>query len=354
MADFFIVTKALKSIYSNSQRIVDDQSSMLQLININGLFVHLCFIALFILIDIKELVALNIVSIILWTVSIYYTLKSHYRISVFLISIEVSVHAIVATLTMGLASGFQLYLWPAVLLMCILPTKNPKDSFICLAVIIAPLLLLNLFAPRERDVYQSVYTGLYFFNLLMASVPYILTALIMRMIYMHNFENMAHRAYNDELTQLINRRRGYELLHDAAAQSQSLCLALGDIDHFKHINDSLGHLKGDEALQKVAYYCTQQLDGLGTCCRWGGEEFLFIFIDQPYQHVQYAMEELCQKMPSKVVMDGLDSPITCSFGLICVNSEETIEQALTKVDKLMYQAKNEGRFRVCHPLVERA
>lgn len=348
MADFFIITKALKDLYNNSQRLVDNESSTLQLINVNGLIAHLCFIVLFILIDINWLAIMNIVSVIVWCVSIVCTIKGRHRISVFLIAIEISTHATVTTLTMGLAAGFQLYLWPAVLLMCVLPAAHQKSSFWCLSIIIAPLLLLNLFAPLEKEAYRSVYNGVYLFNLVSASLPFILTAIMVRMIFMHNFQHMEQRAYNDELTGLVNRRRGYEILHAAVKKHQYISLALGDIDHFKRINDSLGHLKGDDALRKIADYCSKQLDDMGICCRWGGEEFLFIFIDQPYTHVRYKMEMLCEKMPLNVKMEGLDTPITCSFGLVRLDQQETLEQALSEADKLLYQAKDAGRFRVVH------
>ncbi|WP_067100055.1 GGDEF domain-containing protein [Marinomonas atlantica] len=348
MADFFIITKALKDLYNNSQRLVDNESSTLQLINVNGLIAHLCFIILFILIDIKWLAIFNVVSVMLWCVSIFCTIKGRYRFSILLIACEISAHAFAATTTMGLASGFQLYLWPAVLLMCILPARYHRSAMACLTLIIAPLLLLNIFAPFEKEAYQDTYSWLYVFNLISASLPFIFTAIVVRMIFVSHLQRMEYRAYNDELTQLVNRRRGYEILNIAASKNQSIYIALGDIDYFKRINDSLGHLKGDEVLQGVARLFSQYSEGKGTCCRWGGEEFLFIFIDQPYPDVLSTMERLCQDVPLKIQVDGLDSPITCSFGLIKLDKQECLEDALSEVDKLLYQAKNTGRSKVVH------
>ena len=346
MPNISIITTAFNNLRKRSHHIIDDEATTLQLINVNGLLAHVCFIFLFLVLDIAWLALVNVISVVAWSISIILTILHRYRESILLIAFEISSHAAIATIELGLAAGFHLYLWPAVLLMCVIPARNNVASYVCLGMILFPLLLLNLFAPFEKSEYLSLYTPLFVFNLILASIPFIIIAAIVRLIYLHNVANMKKQAETDELTGLMNRRRGMEYLKSCVEDSQPVCIALADIDHFKQVNDSFGHQIGDNVLISLSNLLKQRIKTPAASCRWGGEEFLFIFPTTELEQAAKLLHELCLEIPEAVKVKGVDRPITCSFGLIQIIENEPIHHAIARVDTFLYQAKDSGRFQV--------
>jgi diguanylate cyclase (GGDEF)-like protein len=132
---------------------------------------------------------------------------------------------------------------------------------------------------------------------------------------------------------------------------ESLGVILGDIDHFKSVNDTLGHLFGDEALREVGRRLRAQLriyDGVG---RYGGEEFLMILpnCDLPNALLRAnALREIIASTP--VNYSGKDRLITMSMGVsvsACEGKAE-VEALLNQADDGLYRAKENGRNRIEH------
>lgn len=149
----------------------------------------------------------------------------------------------------------------------------------------------------------------------------------------------------DRLTQLHNRAFGEDiLLHENqryARTGAEYSVILLDIDHFKKINDSYGHLKGDEVLQQLSTVLKDHTRKTDTVARWGGEEFLVIC---PDTHIEGA-SRLAETIRSKIESHdfGLSTPVTCSFGVSGSRPDEKTNQLLVRVDKALYQAKHKGR-----------
>jgi len=168
-------------------------------------------------------------------------------------------------------------------------------------------------------------------------------------------ESMRHAATHDSLTGLMNRGEIVALLERelerGRRERKTLGVILGDIDHFKSVNDTLGHLFGDEALREIASRLRAQLriyDGVG---RYGGEEFLMILpnCDLPNALLRAnALREIIASTP--VAYSGESKLITMSMGVAvsaCVGKTE-VEALLNQADTGLYQAKKNGRNRVEH------
>lgn len=156
----------------------------------------------------------------------------------------------------------------------------------------------------------------------------------------------------DELTGLANRRYFLETLKTELARSRRyhtpLSLAILDIDHFKHINDTFGHDTGDRVLCDLGKLLVRELrtfDGIG---RLGGEEFAILFPNTSAENAKLACERVIAAIRMReVVTDEGGTRYTASFGLTDVSADMTDGQAFLKAaDKLLYQAKGEGRNRV--------
>jgi len=176
-------------------------------------------------------------------------------------------------------------------------------------------------------------------------------------------ESMRHAATHDSLTGLMNRGEivamlGREL-ERARREHSPVGVILGDIDHFKKVNDTLGHLFGDEALREVGHRLREQLriyDGVG---RYGGEEFLMVLPNCDLPHAMQRANELREIIASApVACCGKEKLITMSMGVaISANDgKNDLEALLNHADSGLYAAKESGRNRVEHfvPVVKKA
>jgi diguanylate cyclase (GGDEF)-like protein/PAS domain S-box-containing protein len=152
----------------------------------------------------------------------------------------------------------------------------------------------------------------------------------------------------DGLTGLYNRRYIDELIRIEIARAcrsrEPLTIALFDLDHFKRINDQLGHARGDDVLKATALALKTALRETDIVGRYGGEEFLAIL---PLTTLQDAISPLSRVRItlSMHLTPGLPYPVTVSAGVARYREGETPLEFMSRVDKLLYEAKREGRDR---------
>jgi diguanylate cyclase (GGDEF)-like protein len=161
-------------------------------------------------------------------------------------------------------------------------------------------------------------------------------------------ELLTQLAMTDKLTGLHNRAKLDELLQNELDRSKrfhhSFGLVIMDIDHFKEINDTYGHLAGDTVLRELSKLITQQLSPTDKVIRWGGEEFLFICRETDQKEVLERVKKLCLKIEQHRF--SIPSGITASFGLTHYSKGDTIDSIIKRADDALYLAKNSGRNRI--------
>lgn len=161
-------------------------------------------------------------------------------------------------------------------------------------------------------------------------------------------------AMQDELTGLSNRRSIEGVLRKQQALAQRhgwpVALLLIDIDRFKQINDTYGHLSGDKILRDVATCLQQRLREQDYVGRWGGEEFVVILPDTDEQSAIALAEELRQRVEKAHFesADGKPIRVTISTGLHVqeVAAQLSGDEIIDIADRALYQAKQNGRNRV--------
>jgi diguanylate cyclase (GGDEF)-like protein/PAS domain S-box-containing protein len=145
----------------------------------------------------------------------------------------------------------------------------------------------------------------------------------------------------DTLTGIPNRRAALERAKDVRRRGHMTSVALFDVDHFKRVNDSFGHAKGDEVLQAVASTLVLQACGSDLVARWGGEEFVAIIGAD-----LAGAAALCER--ARQAIARLDIPgvghISISSGVSVLNDD--FDHALERADAALYRAKANGRNRV--------
>lgn len=162
-------------------------------------------------------------------------------------------------------------------------------------------------------------------------------------------ERLAYRADHDELTELPNRRllldRLDQAIRHARRNDQNVAVLFIDLDHFKEINDSLGHLVGDYVLIHVARLIETQFRDVDTIARLGGDEFCLIIDSlEDIQTVSVVAEKLVEMLQHPICIDKHELYVTSSIGISIFPADgETPETLLRNADAAMYKAKNEGR-----------
>ena len=165
-------------------------------------------------------------------------------------------------------------------------------------------------------------------------------------------EELQRQATTDPLTGLFNRRQ-YEMLfrrerERCRRQGSAICVAMGDLDHFKSLNDQLGHDSGDVALQHVAKLFISQLREGDVVGRFGGEEFIILLPDTDIAEAAMVIERLRKALEiNPVQLQSQQWSLTATFSVSAVlDSETDIVETLRRVDAGLYQGKRGGRNQV--------
>lgn len=169
-----------------------------------------------------------------------------------------------------------------------------------------------------------------------------------------NYQQSLFRAANiDALTQLYNKKYFVDVLSKEFSFSrrteQPLSLMMIDVDHFKKINDTHGHMAGDLVLKSVGQYLQQHLRLENIACRYGGEEFAIILRNVGDDLAGHIGERLRKAIESETIDHrGTAIKITVSIGVATFenNNLETIEDLIQRADSHLYEAKNTGRNKI--------
>lgn len=159
-------------------------------------------------------------------------------------------------------------------------------------------------------------------------------------------------ATQDALTELCNRRHFDELLDKELARAirhqRELSLCIIDIDLFKQINDSYGHIEGDRVLRRIADVIRRHARVEDVAARIGGEEFTVVFPETDADDARAICERLRQAVSEIPFRFGeVQQAITISVGLAGIRAGDTRATIMARADQALYQAKNSGRNMTC-------
>lgn len=166
-------------------------------------------------------------------------------------------------------------------------------------------------------------------------------------------EELKKLSWTDPLTQLFNRRSCEERFKNEIARfertKEPFCVILGDLDHFKSINDTYGHNTGDYVLVKVANILKENSRKTDMVFRWGGEEFLFLLTGTEMKGGVITGEKIRAKIEENVFEHNQNIlPITMSLGISVYKEGQVMEDCIKEADENLYSAKQAGRNRL-HP-----
>lgn len=167
------------------------------------------------------------------------------------------------------------------------------------------------------------------------------------------FKQVHQLAITDSLTGIFNRRHFFELasreFERARRFSRPLALVMCDLDHFKLVNDTYGHLVGDQVLQMVAERCQKNLREVDLLGRYGGEEFVALLTEIECERGREVGERLRAAIEAPAFqVEGQDVFVSMSVGVADITDCPNLEILLDRADQALYQAKQMGRNQVGH------
>ncbi|AOT10000.1 GGDEF domain-containing protein [Pseudoalteromonas luteoviolacea] len=311
---------------------------------------HCLLLVLFWYCDIAILAVVNVGSVIAWSMGIklLYQNKSHLALRLF--CIEVTLHSIFVCAVLGMSYGFQYYLWTiASLILLDYQLKLKIASGLALLLILTFAALFELFNSVQHSfILSHLAPYIHFINVLICALPSIYTIGHIREVTFSNRYQLAQLAAKDPLTSLFNRRYAKELIKNAQENcvntSQQLTIVMADIDHFKGINDKYGHDMGDDVLIEVALKIKHHTLHSDIAVRWGGEEFLLVFVNCDLQTAQARVESLRREIETHT-FNGDTLQVTMSFGIAQWHPALPFRMAIKLADDALYISKTQGRNR---------
>ncbi len=228
--------------------------------------------------------------------------------------------------------------------------EHGRDHFLNVRYI--PELNWYLFVDKhEDDALAGVRKTLYL-NLLICAVVTGLVLLLVNLALRRYQARIVALATTDTLTRLPNRR-GFDILanqalQEAVREQKPLATLVIDLDNFKTLNDTHGHLAGDDVLRGFAANlrgCLRQAD---IICRWGGEEFIVLLKDTNPAAAQLIAEKVrLLAEQSRYAVGDQVLQVNTSIGLTELAPGDTLHTLLSRADRALYRAKQSGRNRVC-------
>lgn len=276
---------------------------------------------------------------------------------------EVCCFGVLGTCLTGWRSGF--YLGPlamlaGVLFLCGIRRKRLTAMQMPGVISLAALLAVNRFLPVHFNGVDAARDALYFptfaINLtLAAGITAVSAVLFCSQLNLseRRLEGINRRleymATHDALTGLQNRHSMNELLTLCKAQAERsgvlFSIAMGDVDDFKHFNDTYGHGCGDRVLTTLAETIRGATREGDFVCRWGGEEMLILFSATRASAAKHVLARIQEKIHDMGDC-GTDIPenmVTMTFGLCEYQVGWSVEQMIQKADERLYQGKARGK-----------
>jgi diguanylate cyclase (GGDEF)-like protein len=320
--------------------------------------VHLLFVPLFWYLDLPVLVLVNVFSVLIYLFSILVlglpsVLAKDDRIIGWLVYLELLGHGMIATYCLGAGSGFQYYIYILAVLPFFVASYSPVVKLLRLAVVVIVSLVINIyFKYPHPDVVldQHLIETMGVLNLSVFLIAAGGISLVFTLSSNSYLEKLSQEAMVDQMTGLYNRRHMATVtqkhIEKHAAEGGCLSLLIVDIDNFKNINDSYGHVCGDSVVISTARVIHEAIRTHCIASRWGGDEFVVFFPDTTSEELDSVANRIMASVSGLRISCGashVSVTITCGGATGC--NGEDFRDLFARADRALYVGKENGRNR---------
>lgn len=325
-------------------------------ITLLGCALHIVYLLMFIVLGYTSACLYNIFSVLFYIAMVIHVIrKQRYALEVTLVHIEVMLFVVVMTVMFGWNSAYFMFLVAMATLVYFCPFQQAYVPYIFSFAHIVVFFLLRFYTssvPPLEVAADGLLQVIFICNSISSFVVILYVAYVSkvstvvdRKALLKENQNLEELANYDQLTGLYSRRYLKECY--SFAHQNNDYLAIGDIDDFKFINDTYGHICGDAILRELAELMRSQLDPNVFLCRWGGEEFVFVFPDMKKEYVEEQLQSLCAAIDAYAfVYQEQTISITMTFGLSRGNTRLALSDWIEQGDKRLYKGKRSGKNRV--------
>ncbi|MCM1981858.1 GGDEF domain-containing protein [Lyngbya confervoides] len=318
-----------------------------------SILVHIALIWIFGWKGVEPMVGFNLLSLVILVVSWNANQQNRYSTAVIFMTADVIFHSLLATILLGWNAGFYFYLLAAIPITFLNPRRYDRWLLIASLCLTMSLCLVYqmLASSVPYDLPMMILRGLNAANTVVSFAAMGLSCHYFRHGSMLTENEIYQLANTDDLTGAFNRRKMMEILTAQTSQVQryggKLSVMIGDLDGFKVINDSYGHLTGDRVLKETAALMQQRLRNADFMGRWGGEEFLFVLPNTNLEGAYSLAENLRLAVATQdIPVQGQSIPVSITFGVVEYHAHLSIEDTLKRADDRLYQGKQAGRNQV--------
>ena len=203
----------------------------------------------------------------------------------------------------------------------------------------------NWFLMVEQDAIESEHelTETFIVNILLSLLVTAGVLIIAHIAFNRYQSKLLIMASIDKLSGLLNRQSFEPIILNNIEQCKrkklNLSIMILDIDHFKHVNDTYGHLVGDEVIKHVAQACKLYARESDAVCRWGGEEFIIMLADTSID----GAKKMAERIQQNLLKSQITPKVTMSIGIATYKPNEELDTLLNRADSALYEAKSHGR-----------
>jgi len=328
------------------------------------IFVHTALEVFYIAVGCTPMAIINVFSIALYVFTCHLCKIGSELVAYRIGMTEIYLHIIFATVFLGYDCGFNLWFF-GMMLGTVTPYYTPMKTIIdrALMYLFAILIMVTFYVLTILDYNKIIYTR-YYVSKDIAKVLFAINSLLIFIEIIVHVYNSSLRtnqygydvkmiANTDYLTKLYNRQYMQRYTKDRithfneSIDNSEISIAIMDIDYFKTINDTYGHLAGDYILIELSKILSSQKHI--KVSRWGGEEFLLISSrETDNKTFCNIIEGLCKTIANQDLKYN-DTPIkvTASFGVAKYQPNDSLENFIKSADDRLYEAKQNGRNQVC-------
>jgi diguanylate cyclase (GGDEF)-like protein len=225
------------------------------------------------------------------------------------------------------------WIYPAMLVAYYI--MNPRNG------VMLNFFMLLLYIPKIFSTYEAVNIATILITVVITNVVAFVFASGLRKQELA----LLKLASEDYLTSTGNRRALNDKLLEVHSQlknhDRTASIIILDLDHFKKVNDTHGHIVGDNVLIKISNLLKEFCSDVGSIYRFGGEEFLLVCPSMDEASAYIMADDIRKKVKKVITVEG--NELTISLGVAEYQKEESIESWIHRVDLALYQAKNQGR-----------
>ena len=263
-----------------------------------------------------------------------------------------------STLVFGWESGFQYFI---ILLMIVYSfgeagytKKKLFFDFFCFTLIVVFLEFLKGEGGRisieNADKSIQVFNALAFVAMVaIVSISFSKESQQMEDKLITYNNQLKEQASVDALTGLYNRRSTMEFINRLINEKRVFSICIGDIDFFKKVNDTYGHDFGDTVLVAISEVMRNQVLSYGLVSRWGGEEFLIIFVDQNGDEAYVNLSHVRDTVKAIKLNHIKDEvTVTMTYGLTEYDTSKSFEENIKDADEKLYMGKQTGRDKIVY------